>query len=156
MRASHSVMLLNVIKNYFKYIFSNHIYILFLKDPKIYKILLELIHILGAGSPTLHAFLIQRSNFLLFLLKVRILNLIFHLLSQNLRFLQNWGFSGDSKGKESACNAGDLGSFIGSRRSLGEENDNPLRYSCLKNSMDRGAQWATIHGVAKSQTQLSE
>ena len=40
---------------------------------------------------------------------------------------------------ESPCNAGDLGSIPGLRRSLGERNDNPLQYSCLKNSMDRGA-----------------
>ena len=44
----------------------------------------------------------------------------------------------------------------GVRRSPGEENDNPLQYSCLENPMDRGAWWATVHGVAKSQTQLSD
>ena len=62
------------------------------------------------------------------------------------------GFAGDSYGKESACNAGDLGSIPELRTSLGERNDNPLQYSCLGNSMDRGAWWATIHAVAKSQT----
>ena len=57
--------------------------------------------------------------------------------------------------KESACNAGDPGSIPGSGRSPGEGNDNPLPYSCLGNPMDRGAWWATVHGVTKSQTQLS-
>ena len=49
------------------------------------------------------------------------------------------GFPGGSDGKESVCNTGDPDSIPESGRSLGEENDNPLRYSCLKNSMDRGA-----------------
>ena len=64
-------------------------------------------------------------------------------------------FPGGSDGKASAYNVGDLGSIPGSGRSPGEGNDNPLQYSCLKNPMDRGAWWATVHGVAKSQTQLS-
>ena len=62
---------------------------------------------------------------------------------------------GGSDGKESACNAGDLGSILGWGRSLGEGNGNPLRYSCLENRMDRGAWRATVHGVAKNQTRLS-
>ena len=53
-------------------------------------------------------------------------------------------------GKESTCNAGDLGSIPGSGRSTGEGNGYPLQYSCLDNSIDRGAWWATIHGVTKS------
>jgi len=57
-----------------------------------------------------------------------------------------------SYGKESACNAGDLGSIPGLGRSLGEGNGNPLQCSCLENPMDRGAWWATVYGVAKSQT----
>ena len=48
-------------------------------------------------------------------------------------------YPGGSDGKVSACNAGDLGSIPGSGRSPGEENDNPLQYSCLENSMDWGA-----------------
>ena len=48
------------------------------------------------------------------------------------------GFLGGSNGKESACNAGDPGSIPGSGRSPGEENGNPLQYSCLGNPMDRG------------------
>ena len=50
-------------------------------------------------------------------------------------------FPGGSVGKESACNAGDLGSIPGSKRCPGEGNSNPLQYSCLKNQMDRGAWW---------------
>ena len=60
-----------------------------------------------------------------------------------------WGFPDCSHGKESACNAGDLG------RSPGERSGNPLQYSCLENSMDREVWQATVHGVTKSQTQLS-
>ena len=54
--------------------------------------------------------------------------------------------------KESACSVEDMSSISGSGRSTGEENGCPLQYSCLENSMDRGAWWATIHGVTKSQT----
>ena len=67
-----------------------------------------------------------------------------------------WGFTGGSEGKGSACNAGDLGSIPGSGRSRGEGNGNPLQYPCLENLMDKGAWWAAVHGVAKSQTQLSD
>ena len=67
-----------------------------------------------------------------------------------------FGFPGGSEVKASACNVGDLGSNPGSGRSLGEENGNPLQYSCLENPMDGGAWWATVHGVAKSRTQLSD
>ena len=66
--------------------------------------------------------------------------------------LASKGFSGGLDGKESACNAGDLGSIPGLGRSPGEGNGNPLQYFCLGNSMDRGAWWATVHGVAKSRT----
>ena len=58
-------------------------------------------------------------------------------------------------GKESAYNAGDAGLIPGSGRSPGEGNGNSFQYSCLENPMDRGAWWAIVHGVAKSQTQLS-
>ena len=51
--------------------------------------------------------------------------------------------------KESACNAGDPGLIPGLGRSPGEGNDNPLQYSCLENQMDKGAWWATVHGVAR-------
>ena len=60
-----------------------------------------------------------------------------------------------SDGKESACNAGDEGSIPRSRRSPGEGNGYPFQYSCLENSTDRGAWWATVHGLSKSQTRLS-
>ena len=64
-------------------------------------------------------------------------------------------FPGGSEVKASACRVGDLGSIPGSGRSPGEGNGNPLQYSCLENPMDRGAWWATVHRVAKSQTRLS-
>ena len=55
-------------------------------------------------------------------------------------------------GKASAHSAGDLGSIPGLGRSPGEGNGNPLQYSCLENPMDRGAWWATVHGVAELDT----
>ena len=58
--------------------------------------------------------------------------------------------------KESACNAGDLGSIPGSGRSPGKGNGNPLQYSCLGNPMDRKAWWAIVHGVTKSQRWLRD
>ena len=61
-------------------------------------------------------------------------------------------YSHGSEVKASACNVGDLGSIPGLGRSPGEGNGNPLQYSCLENLMDGGAWWATVHGVAKSQT----
>ena len=63
-------------------------------------------------------------------------------------------FPGSSDGKEYACNAGDSGSIPGFGKSAGKGNDIPLQYSCLENSMNRGAWWATVHGVAKSRTRL--
>ena len=62
------------------------------------------------------------------------------------------GFPGGSDGKESVCNAEDMGSIPGLGRSIGEGNGNPLQYSCLEKSMDGGAWRATVHGVTKSQT----
>ena len=64
------------------------------------------------------------------------------------------GFPGGSDSKELACNVGHRGSITGSGNFPGEENGNPLQYSCLENSMDRKAWWATVPGVAKSKTQL--
>ena len=61
-----------------------------------------------------------------------------------------------SNGKESACHAGDQGSIPGLGSSSGEGNGNPLQYSSLENSMDREAWWATVRGVTKSQTRLSD
>ena len=67
-------------------------------------------------------------------------------------FISTPGFPGGLVGKESACNAGDLGLIPGSGRSSGEGNCNPPQYSCLENPMDGGARWATVHGVTKSGT----
>ena len=70
--------------------------------------------------------------------------------------LNNRDFLDGSDGKVSACSAGDPGSVPGSGRYPGEGNGNPLQYSCLENSKDGGAWWATVHGVPKSQTGLSD
>ena len=60
-------------------------------------------------------------------------------------------FPGDSDGRESVCNVGeDLGSILGLGRSLGGGHSNPLQYSRLENPMDKGAWWATVHGVTKN------
>ena len=66
-----------------------------------------------------------------------------------------WGFPGGSDSKESACIAGDPGSITRSGRYPGEGNGYPLQYFCLENSIDRGAWQTTVHGLAKSQTWLS-
>ena len=63
---------------------------------------------------------------------------------------------GGSDGKESACDAGALGSIPGWGRSPGEGNGNLFQYSCLENPMDRGVWRATVHGRTKSQTWLSK
>ena len=65
-------------------------------------------------------------------------------------------YTGASVGKESACNAGDLGLIPGLGRSSGEGTGNPLHYSCLENSMDKRTWWATIHGLTMSQMQLCD
>ena len=65
--------------------------------------------------------------------------------------LQRW-----HSGKESTCQAGDMGSIPVLGRSPGEGNGNPFQYSCLGNPMDRGAWQAAVHAVAKNQTQLSD
>ena len=67
----------------------------------------------------------------------------------NLFYTSFCGFPSESDGKESACNAGDASSIPGSGKSPGEGNSNPFQYSCLGNPMERGAWWATVHGVAK-------
>ena len=67
-----------------------------------------------------------------------------------------WGFPGGSDGKESTCNAGDLGSIPGLERSHGGGHGNPRQYSCLESPMDRGAWRATVHEVTKSRTGLSD
>ena len=70
----------------------------------------------------------------------------YSLLDQVIRLS---GFPGTSDGEESTCNAGDLGLIPGLGRSSGGGHGNPLQNSCLKNSVDRGAWQATVHGVAK-------
>ena len=70
-----------------------------------------------------------------------------------------YGFPGVTMVKNPLASAGDtrdLGSIPGSGRSPGAENGNLLQYSCLENPTDRGAWWATVHGVTKSQTRLSD
>ena len=82
-----------------------------------------------------------------------------HLLQHhNLKASILWhsSFPGGSDGRESACNVGDPGLIPGSGRSPGEGNGSPFPYSCLENSMDRGAWWATVQGAAKSGTWLSD
>ena len=62
-----------------------------------------------------------------------------------------------SAGKEgNAGDKGDVGLIPGLGRSSAEENDNPLQCSCLKNSIDRGAWWATVHGVARTQSDMTK
>ena len=66
-----------------------------------------------------------------------------------------WGFPGGSVIKHLLASAGDAGLTPGLGKSPGEGNMNTLQYSCLGNPIDRGAWWATVHGVRKSRTQLS-
>ena len=74
-------------------------------------------------------------------------------LDLNNQIVMLWtGPSCSSDGKESACNAGEVGSVPRSGRSPGEGNGNPFQYSCLENPMDRGAWQATVHGVAEADT----
>ena len=68
---------------------------------------------------------------------------------------ERMGFPDGSDGKESACNAGDLGAVPGLERSPGKGNGNPLQYSCLENSMDRGAWRPTVCWFSKSRTRMS-
>jgi len=66
------------------------------------------------------------------------------------------GFPGGSISKESTHDVGDLGLIPGLGRSPGGGDDNPLQYSCLGNTMDRGAWGAIVHGIAKSRTPLND
>ena len=78
-------------------------------------------------------------------------------ISDFIQSIGHWdyqGFPGGSDGKESTCSAGDLGLIPGWGRSPGEKNGYTLQYSCLDNSMNKRTWWITVHGVAKSQTQL--
>ena len=74
---------------------------------------------------------------------------------KRILFLYGLGLPRWCNGKESVCQHGDTrdkGLIPGSRRSPGGGNGNPLQYSCLENPMDRGSWWATVHGVAESDT----
>ena len=76
----------------------------------------------------------------------------------NLIYIIIYGFPGGTVLKNLPANAGDardVGLIPGSGRSPGEGNGNSLQYSCLENSTDKGVWQATVHGVTKSQTQLS-
>ena len=78
--------------------------------------------------------------------------------TERVSVTEGWGFPGGSVVKHPHANAGDtgdMGSIPGSGRSPGGGNGNPLQYSSLENPIDRGAWWATVHGVIKSWTQLS-
>ena len=70
--------------------------------------------------------------------------------------MEGAAFPDGSVGKESTHNAGDPGLIPGSGRTPGEGNGNPLQYSCQGSPMDRGAWWATVHGVAKNRTGLRD
>ena len=70
----------------------------------------------------------------------------------NIYLVLDGDYPGGLDRKESACNVGDLGLIPGLGRSPGGGHGNPLQYSCLENPMDRGAWWATVHGVTKSWT----
>ena len=82
---------------------------------------------------------------------------LLHLNDNSLLILSN-RFPRWLSSRESACSArgaGDPGSITGAVRSPGGGHGNPLQYSCLENPMDRGAGWATVHGVARGWTRLS-
>ena len=87
--------------------------------------------------------------------QARVLELGAIAFSELAIFQYKIGFPGDSAGKES-CYAGDLGLIPGLGRFPGEGNGKPFQYSCLENPMDRGAWWAAVHGVAKSQARLND
>ena len=82
-----------------------------------------------------------------------------HLYNSKNNFGKNYQiqlFQNSIYGKETVCNVGGLGSIPGLGSSLGGVHGNPLQYSCLENSNHRGAWQATVHGVTKSQTGLSD
>ena len=77
-------------------------------------------------------------------MKISLLSVLFQFVFLKL-IMTILGFSGGSDGTESACNAGELGLIPGSGSSPGGGHGNPLQYSCLENSMNRGAWWTTVH-----------
>ena len=80
----------------------------------------------------------------------------FQFINFIVTFEQGTYFPCSSVSRESGCSAGDPGSIPGLVRSLEDGNGNSLQYPYLENLMDRGAWWAAVHGVAKSQAQLSD
>ena len=83
-------------------------------------------------------------------------SLLYWSLKELARFMYHKGFPGDSVVKNLPVNAGQLGLIPGSGRPPGGGNGHPLQYSCLENPMDGGAWWASVHGVAKNWTRLSD
>ena len=75
--------------------------------------------------------------------------------SLTFHYIGGYGSPSGSDSKESAFNAGDSGSILGSERFPGEGNGNPLQYSCLENPMDRGAWRAIVLGITESRSELS-
>ena len=80
--------------------------------------------------------------------------ILYHLSNQEGPSLLHFWLPSWLSGKESACNTTEVYSIPGSGRSPGKGHGNPLQYSCLENSMDRGAWQAAVQGVAKRWTQL--
>ena len=101
--------------------------------------------------------LIQKEEHCLnfFINRVKIFCSVYPVLHISIAFNLIHRIPGGSDYKESACSAGDPSSIPGSGRSPGKRNDNPFQYSSLENPMDRGAWWATVHGVTKSRTWVS-
>ena len=83
-------------------------------------------------------------------------HLVWYIFFPNFKLFIFIGVYPGGSDKESAYSVGDLGSVPGLGRSPGEENVNPLQYSCLENFRDRGTCWAIVHGITKSQTWLSD
>ena len=129
---------------------------LFVLIITLYKLFRHSIHIIYN-----HSLMHHWKSWLSILFRVRIFNLHkFVICTEFYHFARlcilTKKFPGGSDGKESSCNAGDLGSIPGLGGYLGERNSYPLQYSCLENSMERGAWWSIVHGVTKSQAWLSD
>ena len=78
------------------------------------------------------------------------------LTTASVIYLYLCGGNGDSDSRESACHAGDLGSIPGLERSPGKGNGYPFQYSCLRNTMDRGPWWVTVHGGHKESAKTEQ
>ena len=108
--------------------------------------------------------LVQKSIWKIWPEKVRCLSVLIIICASIFQYFKHHtymcgyiqDFPDGSDSKESACNTGDMGSTPGLKRSPGEAKSYPLQYSCLDNSMGRGAWQAAVHGVTKSWTQLND